>query len=284
MLRNILITIVIIAASGCSSLSGIPERSVNIKAELTALKPYFVPSVITTYNGKATSAEKQSYRNEVLSARVRAIDLNYNEFIKNISAENKKLNIGTDSTVLVLSAAGALSTVTSTQAIIAATSATAVGVKSSIDKNSYYDSTLNALVSQMQATRQKELVTIYTGMELSINTYPLMRALIDIEKYFQAGTVLGAVNEINKQAGELKAEADEEIATILKSSYKKDKSGDLIRSFWKPNGKTIDTSNQAIIKAWMKRNKLNNISMTFFLRSEHLSEAREKAVKDIPIQ
>ncbi|GAA0852311.1 hypothetical protein [Aliiglaciecola litoralis] len=269
---------------GCSSISGTPERSVDIESELETLQAYFAPNVITTYNAKSSNAEKRSYRNEVLSARVRAIDLNFNEFVKDISSENKKLNIGADSTVLLLGALGAVSTVSSSQAIISATSATVTGVKSSIDKNAYYDSTLTAIVSQMQANRQKQLVAIYTGMELDIASYSLMRALIDVENYFQVGTVIGAVNEINKQAGELKAEADEEISMILKSSYKKDKAGDLIRSYWKPDGKVINTANQDAIKSWMKTNNLDNVSITFFLRSELFSDAREKAVADIPIQ
>lgn len=276
--------VAIVTLSGCSSMSGIPDRSVDVATELSALAPYFKPDVISIYNAKITSAEKRRYRDEVLSARLRAIDLNFNTFIQSISSENKKLNIGSDSTVLLLGAAGAVSTVTSTQAILAATTATVTGVKSSIDKNAYYDSTLTALVSQMQAVRQDTLVTVYIGMELSTDEYPLMRALIDIENYFQAGTIIGAVNEINKQAGKLKVEAEEEIKIILKGSYQKDKAGDIIRSFWKPDGKTINTSNETILKSWMKNNKLDNVSIIFFLRSKHLSEARDLAVKGIPIK
>lgn len=219
-----------------------------------------------------------------MAARIRAIDLHFNEFIKSIYAESKKLNIGSDSTVLLLGAAGAVSTVSSTQAIISAMSATVTGVKSSIDKNAYYDSTSAALVSQMQANRQQQLVSIYTGMELGIDRYPLMKALIDIEEYFQAGTVIGAVSKINQQAGEQKTKADEELSIILKSSYKKDQAGDLIRKFWKPDGTSVDSANEAIIKNWMKNNQLDNVSITFFIRSTHLSSAREKAIKDIPIE
>lgn len=273
----------VVSIVGCSSISGIPDRSVNVTSELTSLKPYFEPSVISTYNSKKTMDEKKQFRDEVLAARIRAIDLNFHEFIKGLSTESKGLNIGTDSTVLLLGAAGAVSTVSSSQAIISATSATVTGLKSSIDKNAYYDSTLTALVSQMQASRHERLVSIYTGMELGVDRYPLMKALIDIEEYFQAGTVIGAVSKINKQAGELQAKADEELSSILKSSYKKDQAGDLIRKFWKPDGVSINVANETALKLWMKNNQLDNVSITFFIGSAHLSAAREKATKDIPI-
>ena len=284
MFRILVLILVATVVGGCSSISGIPERSVDVKTELKALKPYFDPGVINTYDSKSTDSEKKAYRNEVLSARIRAIDLNFNEFIKNLSTENKDLNIGTDSATLVLGAAGAVSTVSSTQAIISATSATVTGAKSSIDKNAYYDSTLVALVSQMQANRQTQLVAIYSGMDKGVDAYPLMRALVDIENYFQAGTIIGAVNEINKQAGEIKTEADKEISEILKSPYKKDEAGDMIKKFIKTDGKTVNSANEEKVKSWMKAHGLGGVSLTYFMYSEEFSAQREQAVKDISIK
>lgn len=271
--------IVMLFLSSCSSISGIPERSSDVKSELAALKDYFSTSVVTTYQSKPTDADKKLYRNEVISARIRAIDLNFNEFVQNISAENKKLNIGADSTVLFLGTAGAVSTVSSTQAILSATSATVTGVKSSVDKNAYYETTLNALVSQMLANRKTVLVNIYAGLESEVEDYPLMRALIDVEDYFQAGTIIGAVSEITKEAGKQKAEAEEKISDIVFSgSYVKDEAGDALRGFWKPDGKNIDKGNEKKLKEWMKKNKIN-VKVTVFLRDESFSKARGEAIK-----
>jgi hypothetical protein len=279
---GILLTLLFVG--GCAGISGIPERSANVKTELQSLSSYFSSTVITTYNAKLNDASKKEYRDEVITARIRAIDLNYNEFVKNISEEAKKLNIGSDSAVLILGAAGAVSTITSTQAILAATSATVTGVKSSIGKNAFFDSTLLALVSQMQANRKQVLVNLYIGLELGVKNYSLMRALIDIEDYFQAGTIIGAVSEINKASGVKKSEAEAELSNIIKGTYQKDKAGDAIRLFWKPDGKTIDASNLGRLKVWMKANGIDNTSITLFMRAQHFEDARAKAVKEIPIQ
>ena len=268
---------------GCSSLSGVPERSVDPDAELRALAPYFAPGVLDEYNRKETAEEKRRYRDEVVWARLRGIDIHFNRFVRDIASENKKLNITTDSAIAVLGAAGSVSTVSSTQAILAAISATVAGVKSSIDKNAYYDSTVTALVAQMLANRQGVLVDIHAGMQRGIDTYPLTRALIDVERYFQAGTVAGAVTEINKQAGTIKSEADRELSIMLRSSFQRDSAGDLLRRFWKPDGKTIDSANEARLKAWIGENVPDSPSITSFIRGDRYAAWRERAIEDLAV-
>jgi hypothetical protein len=281
MLKQYLCVFALAGLIGCSSISGIPDRSVDAKVELTTLLPYFAANVISTYEAKSTKALKRAYRNDVVSARVRAIDIQYSEFIQDISAENKRISIGTDTAVLFLGGFGAVSTVTSSQAIISATSAMITGVKTSIDKNAYYDSTLNALLTQMDANRREALVAIYRGVESNIEGYPLLRALIDTESYFQAGTIMGAVSEINKNAGVTKAGADKKIENIVEGNYQKDKTGDLIRTFWKPDGSTTNTANAAKITKWIKDNDLGTLSITMLMRSDALSQARNQAVSDL---
>lgn len=266
---------------GCSSITGYPDRAANPADSLKSLTPYFEPSVIETYNLKPDS-EKNDYRNEVTHARVRAININYNSFLKRLSSESKSLTIGTDSAVLLLGGAGAISTVSSTQAILASASAVATGTKASFDKNAYYDSTVVALISQMNASRKVVLARIYSGLELDHKKYPLMKALTDVEDYFQAGTILGAVNAVSESSGEQKNEADEKIERILEGSYIKDLAGDKIRAFWKPDGE-INATNEAKIKQWMQANNLQNVSITSFTRNKIFEEARVKAVNDIPI-
>lgn len=266
---------------GCASITGYPDRATKPGDELSSLKPYFSPSVITTYNSKLDS-EKSDYRNEVIHARVRAIDINYNSFLKKLSSESKSLNIGTDGTVLLLGGAGAVSTVSSTQAILAAASAVVTGAKTSFDKNAFYESTVVALISQMNATRKDVLVRIYSGLELNHKKYSLMKALIDIEDYFQAGTIIGAVNAVSESSGAQKTKADKKIENILEGTYIKDLAGDKLKAFWKPDG-SINTTNKTKIIQWMQKNDLQNVSITSFIRNKIFEEARVEAVNGIPV-
>jgi PBP1b-binding outer membrane lipoprotein LpoB len=274
---------VMLLLSGCATMASAPKRSGDVNAELKALKPYFSADVIATYNGKGDGQKK--YRDEVVFARIRAIDLNYTQFINDISREDKGMNIGTDTAVLLLDAAGALSKISSTQAIFAQSSGVLTGVKASIDKNAYYDKTLYALISQMQASRQAALFTLYNGLETGVDQYPLLKALIDVESYYQAGTILGAVTAITKSSGEQKAIADKEIIEIKKGQHVKDNAGTTILHFWMPNGKKINTINEQTIKDWMKKNGLDTkvISIPLFIHNKDYSDLRTKAVNEIPI-
>ncbi|NTU58909.1 MAG: hypothetical protein HGB00_08365 [Chlorobiaceae bacterium] len=200
----------ILILSGCASLENSPQRSDNVNTELHALKPYFSANVIKDYNDKKGAA-KQEYRDNVVFGRIRAIDLNYTKFVNDITMESKGLSIGTDSAVLLLSAGGALSKVSSTQAIFSQATGALTGIKTSFDKNAYYDQTLFAVISQMQASRAEILATIYNGLGGNVIQYSLLKALIDVEDYYQAGTISHAIMEITKTTGSKKTAADIEL-------------------------------------------------------------------------
>ena len=165
---------------------------------------------------------------------------------------------------------------------MAAAYAVVTGTKTSFDKNAFFDSTVVALVSQMNASRKDVLARIYSGLELNHKQYSLMKALIDIEDYFQAGTIFGAVNAISELSGAQKVKADKKIEGILEGSYIKDLAGDKLRAFWKPDG-AINTTNETKIKQWMQKNDLQNVSITSFIRNKIFEEARVEAVNEIPI-
>jgi hypothetical protein len=268
--------------AGCATMTSAPKRSGDVVTELQSLEQYFAANVISTYDSLKTKPEEQkTYRNNVIFGRIRAIDLHYNQFIQDISREGKGMGIGTDSAVLLFSAAGTLSKVSSTKSIFAQSSGVVTGVKSSIDKNAYYDKTLYALISQMQASRQEALVTLYKGLETSVDQYPLLKALIDVESYYQAGTIAGAARAITKSSGEQKAIADTEMVKIT-GKYIKDKEKETIRLFWKPDGTTIYPPHDKKIKDWMRANGLN-VHITTFINSHVFSDLRVRAINEIPI-
>ena len=64
----------------------------------------------------------------------------------------------------------------------------------------------------------------------------------------------------------------------------KDVAGNKLRKFWKPNGLSIDTDNEDIIKKWMTKHNLNGLSITGFIRSDVLFDARAKAVKELSLK
>lgn len=57
-----------------------------------------------------------------------------------------------------------------------------------------------------------------------------------------------------------------------------DRSGDVLRGFWKPDGENVDALNEQRMREWMKKNNLEEISIITFLRGNLLAEARREAI------
>jgi hypothetical protein len=78
-----------ILLSACASPRAYPPPSSDVKAELTALGPYLQPSALTTYDspheGDRGGLTPRAWRDVVVNARVRAIDLQFNAFQQDLS-------------------------------------------------------------------------------------------------------------------------------------------------------------------------------------------------------
>lgn len=285
--KNIIVVfisgILALITTGCQSLKAYPDRTVTEQSELEYLKHYFTDDVIKKYNEIKDDNDKRTYRNEVVNSRLRAVDLQFEIFQKAINFEHNLAQIGTDWTVLALSGAGAVAGGASTKAILAAISGGLTGAKLSVDKTLYYEKTMPALIAQMEAMRATQLVNIQIGLQQGITQYPLSRALFDVDTYYKVGTLPGAIIGINNSAGAKTETANQQLGEILKGSYIKDKDGELLKKYWKPDGENINLANQTELKEWMKKNGFDPEAITLFLRSKELGEARIKAVKELSL-
>ncbi len=79
----------------------------------------------------------------------------------------------------------------------------------------------------------------------------------------------------------------------IKGIYQKDSTGDLLRRFWKPDGKTVNKENEQKLKGqeitkntadWMKAQGTNEVSALLFLRDKDFVAARAQVVKDLGLQ
>mgnify|MGYP001564340945 CR=1 FL=1 len=222
-MRNICILIVVTLSLffvGCASMRGYPNRSDDIKKELTDLRNrYYKESIIDDYNNKKGEAEKKTFRDEVVLGRIRTIDLYYDIFRQALTKENIGLNVGSDLTVIGLNAAGTIIPAASTKAILAAVSGGIVGAKGTISKDVFYDKTIPSLLSMMDALRKEKLVIVQKGLELPTDKYPLFKALIDVNDYFNAGSIPGAIMGITATSGDTIKKSDAELKKIVEVKY-----------------------------------------------------------------
>jgi hypothetical protein len=267
---------------GCASVTGFPDRTADAAAELLQLQQYFAPDLIATYDA-LPAEQRRARRDEIVNGRLAAIDLQFGLFQQAVYREGVGLNIGADVTLLGLGAAGAVVSDAGTSNILSALAGAVTGTRSSIERNAFAERTAAALVAQMVALRKKVLVRIRRGLTIDATEYPLTQALVDLENYYNAGTIPGALVGIVESAGETAARAEGEIARVLEAAYVRDDAGDILRELWRPGG-TTDPAAEERLRAWMATNGIDPGSITFFLRSDMFAPAREQAVRDLGLR
>ncbi|MCA3060737.1 MAG: hypothetical protein ING60_13070 [Rhodocyclaceae bacterium] len=190
---------------GCASLSngGAPpilNEDKNALAELG--KKYGAGNFVN-------SSVDELGRNDLIFGRVQLINLNYYKWLADLKTDKQFGDTATDLTILGLGIAG-----TATKALRAKTNLAAAVVavgagKSIIDKNYFYDKTLPALISMMEAARQTKLLEIRQKMSKDMTEYSVMDAKQDLDEFERAGTLdVGIQTAIQSGAAQAKDKID----------------------------------------------------------------------------
>jgi hypothetical protein len=266
-------------AAGCVASAGYPTSAENVKAELAAMQPYFKAEVFAKYEGKTTEPDRQKLRNEIVNGRLRAIDLNFHQFERAMNLQGNVVSISTDVAVLALSAAGATIASAGTKATLAAISGGITGGKTAVDKDLFFSKTMPALFAQMEALRKGVLVRIVAGLQMDTAQYPLPQALNDLGDYANAGSIPAALQGISAAAGQESQAKDQQLQE-LRATYLRDTSGNLLQTFWRPDGKNYDLQHQQALDQWIKDNKVAGQPLIeIFIRSDKYAKERAEAVK-----
>jgi hypothetical protein len=209
-----LFALVCVAATlgGCAALRNYPDRSNDVDAELNALQRYFDPAVIKQ-GGNGTA-----WRNEVVNSQILAIDLQFTSFEQALAKESVGMNTAVDMAVIGLGAATGVVGGETAKSILGVISGGLTGAKGIVDKDVFYSKTMPVLLTQMEAQRKVQLVKIRTGLTVDANRYPLSEALVDVEEYYKAGSIPGALQGIAEQSGAAGQGADKELKKLTKAS------------------------------------------------------------------
>jgi hypothetical protein len=98
--------------------------------------------------------------------------------------------------------------------LLAALSAGISGTNLAFEKTFIYESTVPALIMQMNADRSVIRNQILLRMNNDIDKYPWEAAIHDLIDYYNAGTLQNAINSIKKNAGSTQKKMDEELKDI----------------------------------------------------------------------
>jgi hypothetical protein len=222
-LRAAAMAFLAISLGGCAAFSGYPRHYQNDSAVLVSDQPYLTADVRSNGNSPSDAARggltAQQYRDTVVYRRIEVIDIYYYTFEARLNGSYNGFDVGADLATLILNGLGAVTGTSATKASLAAASAGIVGAKSTINTDLFYQKTLPTLIAQMRAARAQALLKIETGLGNPVAKYSIDQALNDISAYYIAGTIPGAIAQINAQAGASTTQANAAIDGLRTAKF-----------------------------------------------------------------
>jgi hypothetical protein len=199
-----------LALSACASISG-PYPVVNAKKAQAANEAYINGDVLGAFYGadanKRNGLTPLQWRNTVVGAQLDAADQNYAAYVSGLRSEHNSFALAADLIGIGLSEGASVAGKATANALSAA-SAGILSANTAINKEAFYNATIEALISQMDAERATVRAEIQKGMQNSETAYPLESALGDVRRYEAAGTIDRAITKVNAIASAAKVAAE----------------------------------------------------------------------------
>jgi hypothetical protein len=277
-------------------MRGYPDRLIDPVDALNEVRPMFMQAKINECDDQTEEPKKISCRNKILSAGMIGIDINFSEFERKLFREKREGSFLTTITTLGLTTAGAM---TGT-AVLSGIATGVVGSKDAFDKEILLDQAANAIHTQMRALRQTVANRIRFGMKQSTDDYPLDAALIDIEEYYNAGTLLGAFVGITSSAGLQVKESEVNKDRVAQGkdildfssltdggkpvSYDGTGQSTTKEAMKKWIANDVDSAKRTVLKKWIKDNEIKDakgrdVTPSIFMQADNFEQERDSFLK-----
>jgi hypothetical protein len=195
---------------GCAAFDGYPRRVTEPDADIAELKDQLGATAIRD----CLKAPDLGCRNRIIGARMYATDIRFSQFEEALFRDTRRGGFNATLATLGLSTAAAASTGGAAQAL-SGLSALIIGGREAFQKEVLSERTVIAIHTAMRARRAQVALRLRGALEEPIARYPLEAALADLDAYYNAGTVLGALVSITETVGARAEEAEAELRDQL---------------------------------------------------------------------
>lgn len=272
---------------GCATIEGAPARLPDSQNAIARLDPYYAETLQNYY---ASGSDPVQVRNRFIETRMAVIDAQYADFREALYREGVSTHFLVDTAVLGLNLGGTLTPAASTKGILAAISGGLVGTRAAAEKNLYFDKTMPALLAQMEALRKTVRLEIVRRMRLDAANYPLSQAEYDLQQYYAAGTIPGAIVGITLEAAEAERKATAALAgeireRLVKEGFDVGQAGRdderrILDGFIRQPDGSLNRSRVALVQSWMRENGIS-ASILVFIDDDRYAGARKDLVKHL---
>jgi hypothetical protein len=204
MCKFLLSIFLLMVLSGCAAFRGYPERATDPRKDLAQLEPHIGAEAITACLDHPTFA----CRNKLIAARMHATDIRFSEFEEMLFRQTRETGFGATLATLGLTSAAAIAGGGTSQ-VLAGIAAFIIGTREGFQKEVLAERTIVAIHTAMRAMRAQTAIRLRAGLGQSIDQYPLALGLSDLNDYYNAGTVLGALIGITETIGVEAQKAEE---------------------------------------------------------------------------
>jgi len=167
-----------------------------------------------------TVAPTKANRNEIIAVRMREVDSHYFAFEGSLIRERQELGFVSSIVSLGLTGAIPLASSLGTKSALGAASTFIQGGTKAFSDEVLFQKTVQVLATQMRARRAVVAADIITRMRtLDLDAYPLSMALGDLDEYYAAGTIAGALIEIQKTVGAQSTAAEDAKAAVVQVKF-----------------------------------------------------------------
>lgn len=270
--------------AGCSTIRGFPSPPKTADVDPPGADWQLGPKAIKAYNTETDPAKQKILRDEIIDARLTAIDLAFSAYEREIYKEDITAGLAADWTLLALTAGTTVVGAASTKTALGAASTALVGGTASFDKRALFDKTLPALLSQMIAGREVIRAQIAKSKTQAVADYSWSMAESDLERFAYAGSLIGAIANITQDTGQKAVDAKQRVQDVTTGKYQKSQNSLLLQNFWKPGG-TTNTDNQGRLEQWMTDHGISTAAgmITMFITTDIFEAGRAKAVSDLKL-
>jgi len=196
--------------AGCV-IGGGPDRPIPIEQDLVMLEPLTGPDLARFFN--SPPRQQASDRNQVITARMYVIDMEYSKYEQNLTREIQTEGLAATLVSMGLTTTASLIAVESTSHILSGAATVVTGSDKAFNEKLLLSNTIQALQTQMRTDRKEIAAEIWARMlrgavPTSIDEYPLAMALSDVEHYRQVGTIASALIGLSRTVAIAEQRAD----------------------------------------------------------------------------
>jgi hypothetical protein len=159
-------------------------------------------------------------RNQVVTARMYLIDIEYDQYEAKLTQELQNEGLGATLASLGLTTTASLIPVAQTSRILSGIATGVTGADKAYSEKELLSETMQALQTQMRADRQAQAASIYAKMLVNngaptpIDQYTLPMALSDTDHYYDAGTISSSLIGLSKTVSNAEQNADTAKAAV----------------------------------------------------------------------